>query len=344
MNVGRGDMHDDVDPREIAGLSHDLEMFGLEFEREAMTTRQDLWDGTGDEDPEVRDLLAALRPFSYRAELSIERRRTFLRRISAAAAVLLAAFSFYALLNNLPSSDPLPRKSRSDGSLLARAGLEVIVDASDQRPKRLVVGRLGFVDVDPGSKMRVLSAEANLHHLYLAEGSATATIGARARTFQIGTPAGMAVDLGCKYRVDVRKDGATSVVVVSGAISFETAGKKVWMPRGTTTVSIPGRGPGAPVWDGEVGDDYREALDTIEFSRTPSSEALAKVLRESRPKDGITIYHLLASSDETVRTASFERLEALCPPSAEVDLSSARRGDLAALERWRDEMTLRYWY
>src|SRR6185295_10248568 len=98
-----------------------------------------------------------------------------------------------------------------------RLGDRLVTDGATRA--RLSVGAIGSLIVEPGSSVRVgqpgpaLAADAE-HLLWLEHGAVTASIFAAPRLFQLGTPSGLAVDLGCVYRARVSDDGTTWLTVL----------------------------------------------------------------------------------------------------------------------------------
>ncbi|HEU5393401.1 MAG TPA: hypothetical protein VFV36_01235, partial [Candidatus Methylomirabilis sp.] len=147
---------------------------------------------------------------------------------------------------------------------------------------------------------------------------------------------GIAVDIGCVYRTLVDEEGRTTLAVLSGRVSFEVPGRKVLVPADASCRAYPGRGPGLPVWEDAPGG-LAAAVERLDEGPDPG--ALAKVLEVVRPKDSLTLWHLLEHADAEVRRAAFERLSQIAAPPEELREGAA---DREALERWRDKLE-RFW-
>jgi len=203
---------------------------------------------------------------------------------------------------------------------------------------RVRVADVGYVTLEGDTRVRVeRSARPNeeatqegAFQLYLERGSVSASIFAAPRIFELGTPSGIAVDLGCIYRTTVDDWGHTTLSVVLGKVSFEADGRKVHVPSRASCRALPGVGPGTPVWD-DADASYHadvEAIDTSGRTKgaakpgasTPApldvttSATLARVLEQSRVKDSLTLWHLLDDPRADLRAQVFDRLATLVPP------------------------------
>ncbi|MBM3986321.1 MAG: FecR domain-containing protein, partial [Planctomycetes bacterium] len=226
-----------------------------------------LWDKSGPPDPEVAALESELarQRWSGRlpaAPLPARAPRAAWRPALAASLAAAALFggalwawsrggsAHVAPAQYLAQAEaPVYRAEALAGALSAsefRDGERLVTDATTRA--RVEVGDIGSLVVEPDSVVRVerpgpaLAADAE-HLLWLERGAVTASIFAAPRLFQLGTPGGLAVDLGCVYTARVQDDGTTSLSVVAGQVSFEAEQRRVTVPSGASTVSRPGRGP-----------------------------------------------------------------------------------------------------
>ena len=60
------------------------------------------------------------------------------------------------------------------------------------------------------------------------------------QVFQVGTPAGWSIDLGCEYDLAVDDGGAALLEVRTGRVAFRAAGREVIVPRGFGCRTAPG--------------------------------------------------------------------------------------------------------
>src|SRR5437879_5333781 len=71
------------------------------------------------------------------------------------------------------------------------------LETDDSSRAVILVGDIGHVDVQPGTRIRLVSARSTDHRLALARGAIFAKVDAPPRLFFVEMPAGVAVDLAC---------------------------------------------------------------------------------------------------------------------------------------------------
>ena len=250
-------------------------------------------------------------------------------------------------------AEALQGELHADGAVRDERGARVDLARGDRlrtdatSRARVEIGDIGSVELEPDSVLRVeqpgpeLAADAE-HLLWLERGELTASIFAAPRLFQVGTPSGLAVDLGCVYSARVQDDGTTRLSVRSGQVSFETPQRRVTVPHGASTRAVPGRGPDTPVWD-DAPEAWRAAvarLDEAVATGRPLDELLREVLATERSDDSLTLWHVLAwgSVPRPARERVAERLDTLVPAPAEAPREDCLALDAAALGAWRDSL------
>src|SRR5271154_512511 len=82
-------------------------------------------------------------------------------------------------------------------SVRHQAGEWIETDSKSRTTVR--IGEIGFVEIEPGSRVRVVTARPGEHRLALARGEIRAKISAPPRLFFVDTASGTAIDLGCEY-------------------------------------------------------------------------------------------------------------------------------------------------
>ncbi|HEX8719291.1 MAG TPA: hypothetical protein VF736_01485 [Pyrinomonadaceae bacterium] len=202
---------------------------------------------------------------------------------------------------------------------------------------KIEVGRIGFVEVEPGSRVRLVAARLRDHRLALARGALRATIYAPPRLFFVETPSATAVDLGCAYTLTVDDAGGSLLRVTHGWVALALAGRDSIVPAGAVCETRPGVGPGTPFF-ADASPALRAALATLDFGGEPAgvrAVALDVVLAEARARDALTLWHLLSRTGGAERGSVFARLAALAPPPPGVTREGALRLDARALKRWR---------
>ncbi|MCB9899125.1 MAG: hypothetical protein H6825_14060 [Planctomycetes bacterium] len=230
-----------------------------------------------------------------------------------------------------------------------RPGERIVCD--DATRARLAVGSLGSVDVRPGSALALRSAgEDGTWMLDLERGEVRASIFAAPRLFQVGTPAGVAVDLGCMYTARVEDDGSTRLTVEGGRVSFETETRRVLVPAGAETRARPGQPPATPVWT-EANAALRKAIETLDASAgswssddaaaldEADARALDEVLAVPGARHSLTLFHLLDHPRRAVREAVYDDLaRRVAPPEGVTRAQVVDARSSAARDLWREEL------
>ncbi|MGH9937047.1 MAG: zf-HC2 domain-containing protein [Blastocatellia bacterium] len=221
-----------------------------------------------------------------------------------------------------------------------RVGEWLVTDDSSRAEIR--VGEIGQVQVEPGSRVRLVEAKADEHRLALARGKMQAFIWAPPRQFYVDTPSAVAVDLGCAYTLEVGDDGQGLLSVIAGWVAFEWQGRESFVPAMAMCVTRPGYGPGTPYFS-DASEDFQNALAMFDVAESGSDarlNALQTALAKSRKRDALTLWHLLARTDGNDRLRVYNRLAELIPPPPQVTPDAVMRGDRAALDLWWEKLEL----
>lgn len=298
-----------------------------------------LWDGSGRPDAETARLERLLGTQRYRDESTRLPARRVPRLALAAAAVVLVAWSATFLW----------RAGRDGYAVDGLAGVARVVAGdelvTDVRTEAwLEVADLGGVTVRPGSRLRVDDREDDAHRFYLERGSIHARILARPRLFQVGTPAGLTVDLGCEYDLEVGDGGVVHLAVQTGRVAFETAGRKVLVPARAGCRADPGRGPDTPCFF-DADPEFVRALRAVEFDPAPDPASVRRLIETARREDSLSLWHLLDAPSPALREAVQAKLALLAPAPPEATRERLLAGDEALREAWRRELESDWrWY
>ncbi len=311
-----------------------------------------LWSKSGEPDPEIERLETLLSPHRRRIrDRQFRRQPKVLPLLAAAAVLLLGVLGLYEFA---PDSriDP-PRTQRiatSPYSLERLEGQVAVVDRdgrsidgdldSEMLPPgskvlcqsngraRVRVSGLGSVVLESGAQMRIDESDrqddASGYLVHLEKGKLRASIFAAPRLFQVGTPSGIAVDLGCIYEATVRDDGSTLLAVDIGAVSFESAGRKVHVPAGAECIATPSRGPSTPFWSDDP-EEFKKIVLSIDGAKEPSDSEIAILLSPRRPRASLTFFYLLDHASARVRHAVESRIAAIEPDFANMPREDLRR-------------------
>ena len=198
------------------------------------------------------------------------------------------------------------------------------------------VGAIGSVEVEPNTRVRVVTARQGEHRLALARGEIRARISAPPKLFFVDTASGTAVDLGCEYALNTDEDGFGLLHVTKGWVSFQWKGLESLVPAGASCRTRPHVGPGVPYFD-DAPERMQQALERFGFEKA-GNDALGVILSESRVRDTLTLWHLLSRVEPGDRERVYLRMAALTPVPATVSREQALKLDPDTLTRWKEEL------
>jgi hypothetical protein len=286
-----------------------------------------LWDRSGPPDPEVERLERLLEPLRYRAPRA--RRSRYV--LAAAAAVLLAAA--VGLVRFAPGRTVSGwQVSRVQGAarLGARAAAvamsvqagDVLRTAPDARLE-LEEDDLGRLELGPDSELR-----ASGRRVALDRGVLHAFIWAPPRAFVLDTPSARAVDLGCEYTVEVGPTGDGVLRVSLGWVAFQAGSRESFIPAGARCLTRRATGPGIPFYE-DAAPPFTAALARLEAG---DPGALPIVLEAARPRDALTLWHLLTRVPPAERGVVYDRFVELAPAASAAGRARVLADDPAAID------------
>lgn len=204
---------------------------------------------------------------------------------------------------------------------------------------RMDVSNIGQVTVDGSTRVRLVETRDGHHRLALEHGTLHAVITAPPGQFIVSTPSATATDLGCVYDLHVNDDGSGLLTVVAGWVAFEERGRESFVPSGASSRTDRVNGPGTPRFD-DADKPFRDALDEIDNGRDAArtSAALQFVLEHARPRDAMTLWHLIARVAPADRAAVVDALALRVPMPMTVTRDAVLRLDRAALDQWWDAL------
>jgi predicted anti-sigma-YlaC factor YlaD len=214
------------------------------------------------------------------------------------------------------------------------------VETGEGSKARIIVGTLGTVDVEPGTRVQLGKVRDSEYRLALAHGTISAQINAPPRLFIVDTPASAVVDLGCAYTVTVGKDGAGELRMTSGWASLEFKGRESLVPAGAICRTKPGAGPGTPYFE-DASSALKSAVDDFDIEKD-AGRALDVILNEARIRDTLTLWHLLSRVTAADRVRVYERMAALVPLPAPLSPDRILSLDADALRKWREELAWKW--
>ena len=310
-----------------------------------------LWDKTGS-DPDVERLEKLLAPLGHQPRrlpeapavpVSANRRwmPLVITALCVAAVAALVAWADHAVrLVGKPLNEAEPvavvepswdaevmhgtascNGEPQDGPFELPVGEWLETDASSR--VRLQVADVGVMEVDPHTRLRLLNTGTDEHRLELAKGRIEATVLAPPRFLVVETPSATAVDMGCAYTLEVTDDGSSVLDVSSGWVWLEHPDRTSMVPAGARATTIKGQGPGTP-WFTDADPALPAGLARIDAGDTAP---LPAVLAAARPRDSLSLVHLIDRVPADDRAAVWDRLVAVAPVVA------TRRDAVLALDR-----------
>jgi len=204
---------------------------------------------------------------------------------------------------------------------------------------QIAVGSIGSVEVDENTRVRLLQTQPTEHRLELARGKMSAHIWAPPRLFFVNTPSAVAADLGCAYTLEVDEQGSSLLRVTSGWVALELQNRESVVPAGAACETRPTLGPGTPYFE-DASAVFRQSLKTVDFDPDAHtrSTALVSILDQARPRDTLTLWHLLARVDGEDRARVYDRMAALAPPPSGVTREGVLALNQNMLDAWRDDL------
>jgi hypothetical protein len=323
-----------------------------------------LWDGSGEPDPEVKKLETALARYRHNqpapsfehiaGAIPVKQRWSFFNlpwpyQLGAALAVVLFVVAAVFVFRPVPRQDSgswdvarlegTPRVGwhsigEKTGPGKLRIGQTLVTDSSSRAS--ITLDETGRVEVDGGSRLRLVTNGPGHKRLSLERGTIHATIWAPPGEFVVDTPSAVAVDLGCVYTLHVDDSGAGLLRTTMGWVGFKLNGHESFIPAGAICQTRPKIGPGTPYFE-DATPSFREALAKFDFAATTPQERnalLGILLVEARKEDALTLWHLLSRVSDADRSSVYDRLASLAPPPAGVTRDGILRLDRPMLDTW----------
>jgi hypothetical protein len=320
-----------------------------------------LWDGSGTPDSEVQHLETLLgqfhsdRPAPALPPIVPESRWFFLPRLRlfpslaaatcAAALIVVIALAVQQKKPNLPAPgwdvstlSGTPHIGRQLISIEApgRLGVGQILETDDHSRATIESSDVGQVEIDPLTRLRLLTMSSGMKQIALDRGTIHAHIWAPPGEFVVNTPSAVTVDLGCAYTLQVDDSGTALIRTSLGWVGFKLNGRESFIPAGAACSTRPHVGPGTPYFE-DASAEFRVALERFDFVDDTSPYRTADldiVLAQARKRDTLTLWHLLSRVDNDQRARVYDRLQKLSPPPASVTREGILRLDQPMLDSW----------
>jgi hypothetical protein len=301
-----------------------------------------LWDRSGPPEAEIVRLEKMLGALRYRGECAppavgvrIECRRWWPGAIAAGVVIALAVWQLMPA-PALPGSEWAVAEVSGSAQIGDRAAIPAMRVGPGQvthtgRDAKLLLRSADFgqIEVAPESEFMVTTSAPARQQLSLRRGQIHALIWAPPRRFVVETPSARAIDLGCEYTlaVDVHGDGLLDVQ--TGWVAFQFDGREVFIPAGAACRTKRRAGPGIP-WFHDATATFRDSVRKFEDTGAP--EGLEGLLATARPRDGLTLWHLLRRVPPAQRAAVLDRFAGLIGLPPGVDRNQVLAGDDRALD------------
>ncbi len=326
-----------------------------------------LWDGTGEPDPEVVRLeqvlgtlrhdgpLGGLPPFTVDARSMPDAPASLGRRVWYAVSTLAAAAGLILMAGAAWLTVLQPRIGWAVEPL---AGDPVVDGQSVGRNSRLAVG--GWLETDTASRARINAGP--IGRIVVEPNTRVQLVEARGREHRIGVGAGHdpRAHLGAAevlLREHARGRGRRSRLCLHAACRSRWFGPRAcdarlggvsdgdresFIPEQGVCATRPGVGPGTPRYE-DAPDVYAAALDLLDFGDPSDSGrggALDLVLSRARPRDALTLWHLLRRGSPDERARVYERMTSVSPPPSGVTREAILRRDRSAIDAWWNSLGL----
>jgi hypothetical protein len=330
-----------------------------------------LWDRSGEPDAEIQKLEAALGKFSHDRPIPVfpasinpepissgdEPQRRLLPfgwrplpalAFAATAAVLLISLAIFLTREKRPqmaevgwdisgvSGTPRIAQKNISANGINRLGVGQVLETDSQSSANLQAEGVGEVEMEPDTRLRLLAMSSGQKRIALERGTIHAYIWAPPGEFVVDTPSAVTVDLGCAYTLQVDDSGAGIVRTSLGWVGFKLNGHESFIPAGAACPTRPLVGPGTPYFE-DASAALRAALERFDFADKTTQERaadLATILAQARPRDALTLWHLLSRVDSDQRTHVYDHLQALAPAPPGVTREGILRLDQPMLDLW----------
>jgi hypothetical protein len=280
-----------------------------------------LWDKSGEPDPEVQRLENLLSPLGHKNRKTPvwpAGRSSMAWTLAIAASLLVAAGAWWIVRARSGPAWQVATVEGSPSVVRLSKGQSLNTDAHSRA--RLNLNDVGEVEVEPNTRLSVLAINSDEHRLALDRGVIHALIWAPPGKFIVNTPSAQTVDLGCQYKLQVDADGVGLVEVSVGWVAFENDGRESFIPAMAACVTRPGKGPGIPYYE----DASPKLIDAVHhFDVSPDDQSIATILADARPRDALSLWHLLRRVQPQDRARVYDRLAQFVTIPAGVTRESA---------------------
>lgn len=252
------------------------------------------------------------------------------------ATVLLLAIGFWSWNRMHRTRWEVVRTTGSEPARTETIGAGDWLQTDAHSTAEMQIGTIGKVEVEPGTRLRIVATKQNDNRLSLEHGEIAATISAPPKLFFVETKSATAVDLGCEYKMKVDDAGNGLLRVTRGWVAFDWHGRESLVPAGANCRTRSGIGPGTPFFE-DASPALQTALDAFDFSGG-GEDALHAILGASKSRDTLTLWHLLSRVPAPLRPLVYDRMVSFAPPPNDVTRDKVLALDPSTLKIWKDEL------
>lgn len=287
-----------------------------------------LWDRSGAPDAEIAELESLLSAFRYRPgplRVARPRRRWRVALSIAIAAVVLIVAGVLLLRarltwrNNAPwqvtSLAGSPRVAGNVFTQRTQLAVGEVLETDSASSAQVRIASIGSMEVEPGSRLRLVTTRTRHHRLALDFGTIHAHLWAPPFSFGVQTPSSTALDLGCAFTLRVNREGYGLLQVTSGWVVLERDYAQMLVPAGAEAVTRPDFGLGTAYF-ADATESFRQGLarfDTRHDDPIARAEAVSTILAAARPRDAMTLLLMLRKLPRQERPRLLDRLTQFIP-------------------------------
>ncbi len=129
--------------------------------------------------------------------------------------------------------------------------------------------------------------------------------------------------------LSVDKNGDGYLSVETGWVAFQFKQRESFIPAGAACHTARRQGPGLPFFE-DAGPAFRDAVR--EYDVSGSRTALDTILAQARPRDGLTLWHLLTRVPSDESAMVFNRFSKLVTVPSQVDRTRVLERNREALD------------
>lgn len=256
----------------------------------------------------------------------------------AAAALVVLSVGSVLLIQRMHSMQPITSWRLSvAGQKPSAVRTGQVIQTSGVTHATIESEDVGEVDIEPDSRLRVMAAREDDQRMALDRGTIHALIWAPPAKFVVDTPAAKTVDLGCQYTLRVATDGKGFLTVEMGWVAFQWHNIESFIPAGAACTTRPGHGPDTPHFLDAPGALTKAVAD---FDLTGNPQALNTALSAARPRDALTLWHLLQRTQGSQRADVFDHFAALVKLPSSLTPESIMKGDQKSMDAAWDALDL----